>query len=206
MKDAKYDDLHNEGVRQVYFPFQQSGALADMTVHVRTEAAPAQVMPALRAEMAQIDPNLALRDLTTMDDQLNRSLFGERILAFLSAAFGALATILACVGLYGVTAFSVARRSREIGIRMALGANRRRILSMVLQEVGWMSLIGVGLGLPAAAAVALLIQSQLYGLAAIDPLTLAGSALLLLIVSFAAGYLPARRASSVEPNQVLRYE
>ena len=206
VKDAKYDDLHNEGVRQVYFPFQQSGSLADMTVHVRTEAAPSLVMPALRAEMAQIDPNLALRDLTTMQDQLSRSLFGERILASLSAAFGAMATILACVGLYGVTAFSVARRSREIGIRMALGANRRRILNMVLKEVGWMCLIGVGLGLPAAGAIALLIQSQLYGLTATDPLTLAGSAALLVLVSFAAAYLPARRAASVEPNEVLRYE
>ena len=206
VKDAKYDDLHNQGVRQVYFPFQQAESLADMTVHVRTEAAPAQVMPPLRAEMAQVDPNLALRDLTTMEDQLNRSLFGERILAFLCAAFGALATILACVGLYGVTAFSVARRSREIGIRMALGANRQRILSMVLKEVGWMSLLGVALGLPAAAAVALLIQTQLYGLAATDPLTLVSSAILLLAVSFAAGYLPARRAAGVEPNEVLRYE
>ena len=199
VKDAKYDDLHNEGVRQVYFPLQQSASLADMTVHVRTAAA-SLVMPALRAEMAKIDPNLALRDLTTMQDQLSRSLFGERMLASLSAAFGAMATILACVGLYGVTAFSVARRSREIGIRMALGANRQRILNMVLKEVGWMCLIGVGLGLPAAGAIALLIQSQLYGLAATDPLTLAGSAALLVLVSFAAAYLPARRAASVSPT------
>ena len=117
-----------------------------------------------------------------------------------------MATILACVGLYGVTAFSVARRSREIGIRMALGANRLCILNMVLKEVVWMCLIGVGLGLPAAGAIALLIQAQLYGLAGTDPLTLAGSAALLVLVSFAAAYIPARRAASVEPNEVLRYE
>ncbi len=162
-------------------------------------------MPVLRREMAQIDPDLSLSNLISMEGQVRASLFVERLVAILCAAFSALATILASVGLYGAVAFSVARRTHEIGIRMALGAERRRILRMVMTEVAWMWLIGVGVGLPAAVGLARLIQSNLYGVGPADPVTLASVALML-CMSLAAGFLPARRAATVDPMEALHYQ
>jgi len=206
VKDAKYDDLHNEKVRQVYFPYQQSDRLSEMTVHIHTAVPPEGMMPALRREMAQMDPNLALTNLTSMEDQVRNSLFAERLVAILCAAFSALATLLASVGLYGAMAFSVARRTHEIGIRMALGAERQRVLRMVLKEVVWMCVIGLCVGLPAAVGLARLVRFELYGVGPTDPLTLVGSVVLLLCVSLAAGFLPARRAATIDPMEALHYE
>jgi predicted permease len=205
-KDAKYDNLHNENVRQVYIPYAQAERLSTMTARVQTALPPETIMPALRREMAQIDPDLSLSNLISMEGQVRASLFEERMVAILCAAFSALATILASVGLYGAVAFSVARRTHEIGIRMALGAERKRILRMVLKEVAWMCVIGVGVGLPAAVALARLIQSNLYGVRPMDPVTLAGSVGLMLFVSLAAGFLPARRAATVDPMEALHYQ
>jgi ABC-type antimicrobial peptide transport system permease subunit len=137
---------------------------------------------------------------------VNESLSAERLIAILCAAFGALATILASVGLYGVTAFSVARRTREIGIRMALGAGRGSVLGMVLKEVAWMCLIGIGLGVPLAIALSRYLVSQLYGVAPTDALTLIFAALVMMCVSLCAGLVPARRAATIDPTIALRYE
>jgi predicted permease len=205
-KDTKYDSLRNDHPRIVYIPYLQKPDLGFISVDVRTAVSPEVLMPALRREIARIDPNLAVWDLKTMETQINQSLFAERLIAILCASFGALATLLASVGLYGVTAFSVARRTREIGIRMALGAGRSRVLGMVLKEVAWMCLIGIGVGVPLAIGLSRYIASQLYGVAPTDSLTLIGAALTMMAVSLVAGLLPARRAATVDPTIALRYE
>jgi predicted permease len=205
-KDAKYDSLRNDHPRIVYVPYLQEPAPGYVSVDVRTAAAPEAIMPTLRREIAKVDSNLAMWDLKTMEAQVSESLYAERLIATLCACFGALATILASVGLYGVTAFSVARRTREIGIRMALGAGRASVLRMVLKEVAWMCLIGVALGVPLAVALSRYLVSQLYGVAPTDLLTLLFAALTMMCVSLAAGFLPARRAATVDPTIALRYE
>ena len=205
-KDAKYDSLRNDKMNMVYVPYLQDPTPGYISVDVRTAAAPEGLMPAIRREIAKVDSNLAVWDLKTMEAQVNESLFAERMIAILCASFGALATILASVGLYGVTAFSVARRTREIGIRMALGAGQGAVLGMVLKEVAWMCLAGVVLGIPMAVALSRYLVSQLYGVAPTDSKTLAFAALTMMLVSLLAGLLPARRAATVDPTIALRYE
>ena len=206
VKDGKYNSLRNDKPTLVYTPFLQKEDLGEMSAYVRTAAPPETLMPALRAEVAKIDPSLAIWDLRTMESQVNESLFAERLIAILCACFGALATLLAAIGLYGVMAFSVARRTREIGIRMALGAGRARVLRMVLIEVGWMCLIGVGVGVPLSIALSRYLISQLYGVAPNDSPTLAFAALTMICVSLIAGFIPAHRAATVDPTIALRYE
>jgi ABC-type antimicrobial peptide transport system permease subunit len=141
-----------------------------------------------------------------MEDQLDRSLAIQKLVAFLSSAFGALATVLALVGLYGVTAYGVARRSREIGIRMALGAGSSRVMRTVLYEVLALAVVGVAIALPLTWWLTKLVQSQLFGVEPRDPLSFAFAIGALLAVAVLAGALPARRASRVDPSVVLRYE
>jgi predicted permease len=205
-KDTKYDSLRNDKLRLVYVPYLQDPTPGYISVDVRTASSPEAVMPAIRREIAKVDSNLAVWDLKTMDMQVSESLFAERLIATLCACFGALATLLASVGLYGVTAFSVARRTREIGIRMALGAGRGSVLGMVLKEVAWMCLAGVGVGIPLAIGLSRYLVSQLYGVAPTDSWTLVFAALTMMLVSLLAGLLPARRAATVDPTIALRYE
>ena len=136
---------------------------------------------------------------------MNESLFTERLVAMLSAVFGCLATLLAAIGLYGVMALHVARSTREIGIRMAMGADRGKVVWLVMREVALMAAIGIGIGLPGGAAKPLM-RAELFGLAPADPATLAAATLILAAVSLVAGYIPARRATSVDPTTALRYE
>ena len=163
-------------------------------------------MSTLRREMASIDANIAIRDMKTMDRQITESLTAERIISALCASFGVVATVLAGVGLYGVMAFSVARRTREVGVRMALGAGRNNVLKMVLREVAVLSLLGVGVGLPAALGLSWLVRSELFGVGFTDPATVSGASGLLVMVALLAGFIPARRAASVDPTVALRYE
>lgn len=206
IQDAKYEDLRDEVPRQVFVTYQQSEWASEMTAYVRTSSSSEAMFAAIREEVRELDAAMPIFDMNTMEDQLDSSLAVERLVALLSSAFGFLATLLAFLGLYGVTAFGVTRRSAEIGLRMALGARGGNVVRMVLKEVAVLAAVGVGIALPSAFWLSELVRSQLYGVAPRDPLTLALATLSLLSVALAAGAVPALRASRVSPVSVLRYE
>jgi len=204
-KDIRKADSKEQIVRAVYCPMLQDLPLGGVQVLVRTSGNASTVMPALRRQFQTIDRNLFL-DVKTMYRQLDDSVFFQRFLATLSAAFSILALLLACVGLYGVMAYSVSRRTNEIGIRMALGAERGSVIMMVISET--MRLVGTGMvvGLIAAWAATRLIASALFGLSPMDPITVLSAILLLGIVALLSGYVPSLRASKVDPVVALRHE
>jgi putative ABC transport system permease protein len=206
VKDAKYMGVRDEIPRTVYFAFMEDDFASGAVMYVRTSSGPDAAFGAIREALRQLDPNVPLVRPRTMASQIDQSLLNERLIAILSTAFGALATLLAVIGLYGVMAFTVARRTREIGVRMALGAVRGDVVWLVMREVLALVGAGVGLGLLAAWGLNRLVSSQLYGITANDPLTTAGAAALLAVVAMLAGYLPARRATRVNPVLALRYE
>jgi predicted permease len=193
--------------RVVYTPYQQSASLAEVTLYVRTtDAATATVAGRVREVVRQVDRGLPLQQLTTLAATVNRSLGVERMLAWLSLLFGALATTLAAIGLDGVMHYTVARRTREIGIRIALGAARGDVLGLVLRDVGRLTAAGILLGLPGAYLVGRAAANQLFGLTPLDPVSLTAAATLLAAVGAGAGYLPARRAAATNPTTALRSE
>jgi ABC-type antimicrobial peptide transport system permease subunit len=153
-----------------------------------------------------LDANIPVYGMRTLEEQISISLRNERLVASLSSIFGSLATVLAVIGLYGVMAYTVARRTREIGIRMALGALQGNVLWMVMKEVVILIGAGVLVGVPVALALTRLVQNQLYGLAPHDPITLIFATLMLAVVAGLAGFIPALRASRIDPTQALRYE
>src|SRR5215213_674510 len=206
--DIKSDDAREKPEPTVYRPIlqiQEQGAYS-CTIHIRTLSDPTPLTGQVRQMINQIDDKLPIFGVTTLNEQLHQNLNQERLIAQLVSFFGALALILACIGLYGVMAHGVARRTNEIGIRMALGARGGHIAWMVLRETLYLVLAGLVLGVPAALLGAKLIAAQLFGLSATDPLTLVGAAIVLTVVAMLAGYLPARRASRVNPLKALRYE
>jgi len=154
----------------------------------------------------QLDTNVPIYNLRTMDHQMDQSLLNDRLIATLSTAFGALATLLAVIGLYGVMAFMVARRTREIGVRMALGAVPGDVIWLVMREVLMLVGSGLAIGMIASWGLNRFVSSQLYGISGNDPATMAGACLLLAFVAAVAGYIPARRATKVNPVLALRYE
>ena len=193
--------------RVVYTPYQQSEELSEMTFYLRATAAASPAVPALAREaVRRADRGLALYRMTTLTATADASLSVERMLALLSLLFGGLATLLAAVGLYGVMSYTVARRTREIGIRIALGADRPDVLGLVLGEVALLTGLGIAIGLPGAYAIGRAAQAQLFGLSPLDPASLAGAALLLAVVGLLAGYVPARRAAATQPLVALRTE
>ena len=204
--DTKYRDLRERPPAQAYFLYLQGTHFRFMNVYLRTQVDPRQIEDALRARMREFDPHVPVVGLQTLDEQIGFSLRNERLIASLSGVFGGLATLLAVIGLYGVMAYAVIRRTREIGIRIALGALRSNVIAMVMREV--FLLIGAGLaaGLSLALALANLIRSQLFGLNPRDPLTFLGAAIVLTLAASAAGFLPALRASGVDPTTALRQE
>jgi ABC-type antimicrobial peptide transport system permease subunit len=162
--------------------------------------------PLVRRELAALDPNLPIRNLRTMEGQIEQNVSAERLLSTLTGAFAGLATLLAAVGLYGVLAYNVARRTREIGIRMALGADARRVRRLVLRDVAIMLGIGLVVGLGSAAGVGAVIRSVLFGLDPWDPRVYGAAAGVLCLIAALAAYVPARRAMAVDPMVALRYE
>ena len=173
---------------------------------MRTSLSSASIAPSLRKAVHSIDPDLPLQEIRTQQEQIDASMQQERIIAALSASFGVLALVLASVGVYGVMAYSVAQRTSEIGIRMALGALPREGITMVLRDATWIALVGITCGIGATLLSTRLVTSLLYGLLPNDPVILAMSALLLALVGLVASWAPARRAAAVEPMQALRHE
>jgi ABC-type antimicrobial peptide transport system permease subunit len=206
VKDAKASTLRQPIGRFVYTPYMQADEIGQMTFYARARGDAARVAQSVRAAAQRVDPNLPIFDMKTMTQTMDESLFIERMVAALAVAFGLLATLLAAIGLYGVMSYSVARRTREIGIRMALGAERASVLWLVLRDVTTMVIAGVAIGLPIALTLSRVVQSQLFELSAHDPIALVASAAVLTLVGLAAGYLPARRATRVDPMRALRYE
>jgi ABC-type antimicrobial peptide transport system permease subunit len=177
-----------------------------MTAYVRTEQSPARMLPVLRETVRKMDANLPVFGMKTQEHQRDESLAVERLAASLSTAFGLLATILAAIGLYGVMVFLVARRTREIGVRMALGAHAGDVVWLVMRQVLLLAGIGIAAGLPAALAVTHLLRSQLFGIGPNDPATIALATFGLAAVAALSGYLPAWRATRVDPVTALRHE
>ena len=206
VKDIKYTNLRDEVPEQAYVPYMGSHFLGSMTVYIRTAVDPNLLMPAVRQKVRELDANLPIYGLRTTETQINNSLVTERMIASLSTVFGFLATMLAVIGLYGVMSYTVAQRTREIGIRMALGAEQGKVVWMVMREV--LRLIGIGVvaGIPAALALTRVVESQLFGLTGHDPRTLGISTVALTVVACAARYIPALRASRLDPMKALRYE
>jgi putative ABC transport system permease protein len=206
IKDIKYTTLRDEIPIQMFVPYLAGDQVNEMNVYVRSTLPEKQMFSAIRSKVSALDSNLPLFGLRTVEQQITASLLIERLIASLATVFGLLATVLATIGLYGVMAYTVARRTREIGIRMALGAFQKDVIWLVMREVLLLVVTGVATGLAAAFGLTRFVQAQLYGITAHDPLTLGLAALGLAGVAAAAGYIPALRASRVDAMEALRYE
>ncbi|HTH53678.1 MAG TPA: ABC transporter permease [Edaphobacter sp.] len=205
--DTPYESLKEEGAPMIHFDlYRQQLSLQGATYMVRTDLPAESIVPSLRAALQHIDRDLPITDIRTQRQQINATIQTERVLASLTIAFGILALALACVGIYGIMTYTVTQRTNEIGIRLALGAQRGRVRTMVLRESAWLTIFGIIAGLVAAVALSRLIKSMLYGLSPTDPVSLTAAALLLLAVALFASWLPAARASRIEPMEALRHE
>jgi predicted permease len=206
VKDSRYSSVKQK-MRPVFFlPYKQDTTVGSLTFYVRSTVPAQTLMPEIRAALARIDRTLPIEDFKTMPQQIRDNIYLDRMISMLSAAFAALATLLAAIGLYGVLAYSVVQRTKEIGVRMALGANSSSIVTMVLRHVAVMTIVGAAIGAAGAYGIGRGAQSLLFGMSGRDPLVMAASAVLLAFVALAAGSLPAWRASKVDPVQALRYE
>jgi predicted permease len=206
VKDAKYSSVKKAVPPQFFIPYAQDKQLGAIVFYVRTSQATEQTIPTVIKVAAQLDPNLPVESPKTMARQITDNVFLDRMISVLSAAFACLATLLAAVGLYGVLAYTVAQRTREIGLRMALGAAPALVRTMVLRQVAWMTLIGGIIGLGTAAWLGRVAESMLYQLTGSDPLVLVAAAIGLTLVALIAGFIPAHRASKIDPMLALRYE
>jgi predicted permease len=204
--DVKYSDVKDSVPPVYYQPWRQLGGTGALYFYVKTSLPPAEILSTLRATIKRIDPALPVEELKTMPQQVRENIFLPRLISILSTAFALLATLLAGVGLYGVLSFSVQQRTREIGVRMALGADGVNIRRLVLKQVGVMMLIGGTIGVAAALGLGRVARSQLYQLEGHDPVALFGAVLLLTLVAFAAALVPAQRAARVDPMLALRYD
>ena len=205
-RNAKYSEVKRQ-IPPVFFrPYRQNAAIGSISFYVRTAADPAQMASAVTAVVKRLDPNLPVTQLKTLTQQVRDNTFLDHMMTTLSSLFAGLATLLAAVGLYGVLAYTVSQRTREIGLRMALGAAPGSVRAMVLRQVAWMTLIGGIIGLAGAVGVGYSAASILFELKAWDPAVLTISAVLLTIVALGAGLVPAHRASHVDPMIALRYE
>jgi predicted permease len=205
VRDAKYDSVRNAGPPTMYRSVWQ-GTSRSQNVVLRTAGDPMAMTETVRAAMRDIDPTLPIQRFTTQTEQIANRFAQERLFATAYTAFGALALVLACIGLFGLMSYNVARRTNEIGIRMALGAQRAAVVRMVMKESLVLVGIGVALGLGSALFAGRYVKAVLFGLSPTDALTISGAILLILVVSALAGYLPARRASKVDPMVALHQQ
>ncbi len=204
--DVGYNNVKAESQPVLYLPYKQDTRIGSVFFYVRTAGDPAPTLRAIPRVVSGLDPNLPVEQLKTLEAQIEENVFLDRFISILSAAFAVLATLLAAVGLYGVLAYTVAQRTREIGLRMALGAGRGNVQSLVLKQVARMLVFGGILGLVAAFFLGRVAQSLLFGMEGVDAVVLSTVTALLAAVALAAGYLPALRASRVDPMEALRYE
>jgi predicted permease len=204
--DVKYSSVKDSVPPVYYQPWRQDASIGSLFFYVKTSLPAEQILGTLRATMKRIDPALPMQALKTMPQQVRENIFLDRMISILSSAFAMLATLLAGVGLYGVLAFSVQQRTRELGVRMALGADSANIRGLVMKQVGVMMLIGGTIGVAAALGLGRLARSQLYQLEGHDPVALISAVLLLTVVAFAAALVPAQRAARVDPMLALRYD
>jgi len=206
VKDIKYRNLRDDTPAQVFYLYLAATHIRGMTFYVRSALPSDRIVAQVRDAVRRIDPAIPIFDVQTVDEEIDRTLTTERLVASLSTLFGGLATLLALIGLYGVMAYTVARRSREIGIRMALGALRGDVVRMVMREVSGLIIVGVTAGVSLSLALGGLVRSQLFGLDANDPATIIAAVTALSLAAGLAGFVPAVRASRVDPNSALRQE
>jgi ABC-type antimicrobial peptide transport system permease subunit len=208
VKDSRYSDLREKPAHILYVPFEQGGDdfTRQSAFFVRTGGDEGNAMTAVQSAVKQLDANLPIDRLTSMKLLIGNSIYTDRLMATLAVAFGILAALLAAVGLYGIVSYSVSRRTREFGIRLALGAAPQSLLLFVMREVGWLIAAGIVVGLPASYFLARLAESEFYGIGAHDPWAVAGATLLIAVIGLVAGLAPALRAMRIEPVLALRYE
>jgi predicted permease len=204
--DAKYRNLKEVAPLTAYIPYSQYEQLGQRTLCVRAAGDAGALVAAIRQEVRALDPNLPVFNVKTFAEQISDSVSQERLIAMVSSFFGLFALLLAALGLYGVMAYAVTRRTREIGIRLALGAQTASVRRLVMRETLLLALIGIAIGLPAALFSSRLTEGLLFELKPTDPLTITLATLLLLSIAALAGYLPARRATRVDPLIALRCE
>jgi predicted permease len=204
-RDARYNALRDEIPPTVYAPYLQE-TVGQMNFEIRTAGEPALIVPAIRQAVAEVDSRVALFEIRTQAEQTSELVAEERLFTMILSFFGLLAQLLAAVGLYGVMSYSVAQRTHEIGIRVALGAQARDILRMVISQGMILALVGVAVGLGAAFYLTRLLEKLLFGVRTTDPLTFVGVTSMLIAVALAACFIPARRATRVDPMEALRYE
>jgi predicted permease len=204
-RDTKYTDLRGSTPRMLYFAFLQNPSVLN-TLELRTAGPPLEFAGAVRQAIRDVDARLNIRDIASMSGLIDRKLLPEYLVALMSGFFSSLILSLACIGIYGTLAFTVARRTNEIGIRMALGARRTSVLVMILADILRPLVVGVVLGILIVMALGPLLSSMLFGLQANDAATIAFAVVLLTVVALAAGYIPGRRASRVDPVAALRFE
>ena len=206
VRNAAYANVKQKPQPLFFTPYRQDTTLGSLHYYVRASQTPQQVSREIPRVLKRIDANLPIEGPKTMPQQIRENVYLDRMISMLSTAFAALATLLAAVGLYGVLAYTVSRRTREIGVRMALGADAARVRRLVLRQVAMMTVVGGVIGLAVALALGRTAQSLLFGLAPHDPVVVIGSVVVLSLVALGAGYLPAYRASTVDPIKALRYE
>jgi putative ABC transport system permease protein len=205
-RDAKHVNLREAATPTLFMPLKQAKSVDQLYLYIRTATPPEQTFALIRQTINQIDAGLAVDELRTMDEQIDTTLSNERMIELLAISFGLLATMLAGVGLYGVLAFSTAQRTREIGIRIALGSTRLGVSRLVLLDVLRLAGIGIIVAIPCSVLLGRLLRSQLFGVSTADPFTLVAVVFLIAIVALLAAVIPARRASSVDPTTALRAE